>query len=386
MEEVSLFPILHDNPVSIWNDLQPQRWNNSLLDTYPGFIMIAVFTIGHLFADWIISGRAHKYAQEEMRSKYGENHIFNKNWKNGPKWLSKEFVNDLTLIKVKSRKKKKHKVIDGSIFDKLLKKHNINVTIDKKIQGDILRYHKQLEDHNQLVMRFNENFFKVVLFGPIYIYGLFFIFNFDNSRWFWTLCSNDINTWPQSNLTNISNVFNLNNYYWVQIGYHGHRALFQFFEYSRKDFVAMFIHHWLTLLLLLGSYCAGYQESGAKVLLCNDNIDLFLPMAKLCGYLGFTNMRTLFFLLFALLWVPFRIIGYFILVLWEPFNCLYFEQIRPYLLHWILLFGVWIIYFLQVYWAQFVLGSLYRSLKGEKMTDGRSDHEDKIDNTKDKEN
>ena len=46
-------------------------------------------------------------------------------------------------------------------------------------------------------------------------------------------------------------------YYVVSLGYHLNRALTQFSNPSRKDFVALFVHHWTTLILMTGSFVSG---------------------------------------------------------------------------------------------------------------------------------
>lgn len=46
-------------------------------------------------------------------------------------------------------------------------------------------------------------------------------------------------------------------YYVVSLGYHLNRALTQFSNPSRKDFVALFVHHWATLILMTGSFVSG---------------------------------------------------------------------------------------------------------------------------------
>ena len=59
-------------------------------------------------------------------------------------------------------------------------------------------------------------------------------------------------------------------YYVVSLGYHLNRALAQFSNPSRKDFVAMFIHHWATLILMTFSFVSGsirYPASKIKHIL-----------------------------------------------------------------------------------------------------------------------
>ena len=69
-------------------------------------------------------------------------------------------------------------------------------------------------------------------------------------------------------------------YYWLSLGYHLHRSFFQFFNHTRKDFWAMFIHHWATIALISLSFMSGFCETGCLVMFLHDNGDVWLPAAK----------------------------------------------------------------------------------------------------------
>ena len=357
--------------MSIWNDLQPQRWNRPVSETWPGFVWIAVFTALHYVLDTIIDSKARKYAQNTVK-KSQNNRLISR-----PKWMNDSFHHDLS--KIHSNKKLSDKLT------KLISKHKLDSKSNKnKYRGEIVAYHKQLININKNISKFKESFFKVCGFGLVYFYGIKIIFEPKLSQFFWDTSSQCREPqWPQWSGDLENSWYNLNYYYWLQIGYHGHRALYQFFEHSRKDFWAMFIHHWVTVFLLVGSYGAGYQQIGSTVLLCNDNLDLIMPVAKLAGYFGYETISNLFFGLFALLWIPFRIVLYFNKVLMLPFGCGYYIHMRPFIAHWILVFGLCIIYALQIYWTKFLLQMLYKKfVKGEKATDTRSDDESASENSK----
>lgn len=77
--------------------------------------------------------------------------------------------------------------------------------------------------------------FKVIIFGLVYFYGIFLMFR--SADWFW-----DQKLMWSRGISQSSDIW-LDIYYSLQLGYHGHRAIYQFFEHKRRDFWAMFIHH-----------------------------------------------------------------------------------------------------------------------------------------------
>lgn len=60
----------------------------------------------------------------------------------------------------------------------------------------------------------------------------------------------------------------------------------RFFEARHKDYYVMYIHHILTLVLLLGSYVYGFNKIGAMVLFVHDISDIPVDLLKMFNYLG----------------------------------------------------------------------------------------------------
>jgi len=120
----------------------------------------------------------------------------------------------------------------------------------------------------------------------------------------------------------------------------------------------------------------GYQQIGATVLLCNDNVDLLMPLAKLADYTGLKTLNVICTVLFCVLWIPLRIGLYFYKVLWSIMVDGYTVALRPYAVHWICFVGLWIIYLLQFFWTKYLLEMLWKkAMKGKGVVDVRSDDE-----------
>merc|ERR1712032_1020821 len=90
---------------------------------------------------------------------------------------------------------------------------------------------------------------------------------------------------------------------------------------------------------------------GAAVLLCNDNLDLLMPLAKLSEYNGYKTLQTIFTIVFVLLWIPFRLGLFFYKVLWTLLTDGYLVYLRSSAPAWICVGGLLIIYFLQFSWT-----------------------------------
>eukprot|EP00483_Globobulimina_turgida_P011083 UN11104 len=73
-------------------------------------------------------------------------------------------------------------------------------------------------------------------------------------------------------------------YYRLAIGYHGHRAIYGFFwDKKRVDFCAYVVHHWVTVLLVVGSWSVGLTQFGVIVMCLHGSADVFLSSSKTCS-------------------------------------------------------------------------------------------------------
>eukprot|EP01083_Nonionella_stella_P028065 77294_1 len=340
--------IWDDSPQEIWNAFKPPTYYYSLSDVYPGFVIIVVFTLIHLFMDKLLHPNAKFYANKVAPL-------------NTPEWIAaSKHALQLKYAKISHIPVKK--------FAKMMKKFELNST---QQQQQLISYQKQCNAHAKHISKYQEASFKVVIFGLVYVYGLCIIFN--DGKWFWDQKWMWAQPFPQHPGSHW--LFNLDVYYALQIGYHGHRAVYQFFEYARRDFWAMFIHHWVTVFLLAGSKLTGYQQIGATVLLCNDNVDLLMPLAKLTEYTEHRTLQMIFTIAFIVLWIPMRIGVYFYKVIWSICVDGYL-QFRHSAVNWICLVGLIIIYLLQFYWTKHLLNMVWtRLLKGKAIADTRSDDE-----------
>ena len=69
----------------------------------------------------------------------------------------------------------------------------------------------------------------------------------------------------------------------------------------------MFVHHWVTVVLIFASWYWGLMNVGALVMVCHDNADIFLPFSKLGRWARFDMVTNINFGLFVLSWIFSRI-------------------------------------------------------------------------------
>ncbi|WVR05031.1 hypothetical protein IAU60_002043 [Kwoniella sp. DSM 27419] len=103
-------------------------------------------------------------------------------------------------------------------------------------------------------------------------------------------------------------------YYLAQLGWWFHQLYVISTEKRRKDHWQMFGHHWLTITLIVSSYVANFTRVGIVVHCLLDFCDIFLPLAKMIRYLGFTTLCDLTFVIFLVSWLLTREIGLLLVI------------------------------------------------------------------------
>ena len=141
----------------------------------------------------------------------------------------------------------------------------------------------------------------------------------------------------------------------------------------------MFIHHWVTVVLIASSWYWGIMNIGAVVMVVHDNADIFLPGAKCGRWLKWNLMKNVSFVLFVSSWVISRI-GLFS---WKVIIPVFMYAPTAYSCHYSKF--VWfaslllVLLFLHFYWAYLILGvAIQWVFCGTKVEDTRSDSD--VDN------
>ena len=112
------------------------------------------------------------------------------------------------------------------------------------------------------MQKFTESFWRFAFYLSIWIYGLVILYE---KPWFW----DTIHCWidyPKHKITN-----DVYWYYTIELGFYLSLLVTQFFDIKRKDFWQMFIHHIVTISLLMFSYACSFTRLGTLVLIIHDS-------------------------------------------------------------------------------------------------------------------
>ncbi|KAI8638246.1 TLC domain-containing protein [Parasitella parasitica] len=177
-------------------------------------------------------------------------------------------------------------------------------------------------------------------------------------------------------------------YYLMQLAFWIQQIYGLHIEKRRKDHVAMLSHHIITIILVGTSYISNLTRVGNAVLCCMDLCDIFLSLAKILKYLGFTNVCNIAFGLFAISWpitrhIFFSIVTWSVAVEparyfdmeWNPSQGKYFtiKTQRGFVA---LLLALNLIMF---YWFLMIVKVIAKLFTGNEIDDTRSDDEDESD-------
>ena len=97
-------------------------------------------------------------------------------------------------------------------------------------------------------------------------------------------------------------------YYFLETSFYFSLLGSQFSDVKRKDFWQMFLHHVVTLALLIFSLATNFQRLGSLVLVLHDTVDVWLEVAKMAQYAKFTKISDFCFNSFGFFWFLTRIL------------------------------------------------------------------------------
>jgi hypothetical protein len=131
---------------------------------------------------------------------------------------------------------------------------------------------------------------------------------------------------------------------------------------KRKDDTEMFIHHIITLTLIIGSFYSNLLRSGLYVMYLHDINDIFLQLSKTLVYLNITEKITdCTFGMFVISWAYTRLYQYGKIVYLMGDN--YYNS--SFVLN-ILFYSTCILYMLNLIWFKMILDVLYKKIVDNK--------------------
>jgi len=167
-------------------------------------------------------------------------------------------------------------------------------------------------------------------------------------------------------------------YYHTELSFYLSLLISQFFDVKRKDFYQMFIHHTVTITLLVISYINSTYRFGVIIMFLHDCADVWLEAAKLANYAKIQKVCDALFAVFGIVFFLTRIVFYPTYVAYSWFHYNTYEQ--GYLQQGLV--GLcYLLLGLHLYWGYLIAKMAYRLLlvgKVEKDTRSESESEDSI--------
>ncbi|EFX70868.1 hypothetical protein DAPPUDRAFT_309267 [Daphnia pulex] len=96
-------------------------------------------------------------------------------------------------------------------------------------------------------------------------------------------------------------------YYIIHLSVYMSHTCSQLLSRKRSDFVEMFIHHVVTILLMTLSWVSNTVRIGTLVLVVHDSADIFMEAARIAKFLKYPRICNLGFGLFFIIWIISRL-------------------------------------------------------------------------------
>ena len=170
-------------------------------------------------------------------------------------------------------------------------------------------------------------------------------------------------------------------YYMIEGGFYFSLLLTLMKDVKRKDFLEQIVHHFTTLLLIIGSYLVNYVRIGSLVMAVHDISDVILELGKSVHYgADRYGIQDHLFTLFAITFIISRLFVYPYIVLYAAFvKHSWIFGVHPQMV----IFNVllWILQVLHIFWSYTILKMARKMVQvGTVEKDDRSDvDEESID-------
>lgn len=171
--------------------------------------------------------------------------------------------------------------------------------LSKKYQGEAL----ELKMHKS-----SKNAFKVFYFGVISIFG-YYVYTDTNYHSPMMYGSGNLlqimSDWPYMQVPHYLKV-----YYMIGVSYHLEDSIHHLFYPAQNDFFEMLLHHYITLLLIVGSYMTNLWNFGISVMIQMDSWDWLGGLIKASMDFAPTWFVLSNYIVMVYYWIYFRIYAF----------------------------------------------------------------------------
>ena len=158
-------------------------------------------------------------------------------------------------------------------------------------------------------------------------------------------------------------------YYMVPLSYYWTMTFTFLWSHRRKDSLQMFIHHILTIFLIVFSWAVNLIRGGSLVLIVHECVDIPLLMAKMCEYTGNKEKMDVFFILFVVLWAMTRVGLFPLWVMRSTFFEAHVILDMWYPIYYIFNGMLLLLFIIHCIWTYFIIKILVHKLKHNKIDD-----------------
>ncbi|CAG9801932.1 unnamed protein product [Chironomus riparius] len=281
------------------------------------------------------------------------------------------------ILEVKSKKVKIP--FENAVLEKMYKKckklpTNLElVSLTKQTDitiREIERWWRKRRAHDRptLMDKFGENSWHFSFYTLNFIFGLSILWN---SSWLWNFI--DIfRDFPRHSLDN-----GLWWYYNITLAFYTSQSVFHFFETRRKDFWQMFIHHILTITLLIVSWTVNAVRSGSLIVFVHDIADVLLEGGKSLNCTKYNKFASILFAAFIPVWIITRL-GIFSRIVYS--GIFEFPTVFPiYPLYYVLAIMNVFLLTMHIVWTYMIFQIAIKLIRHNKFEDVRSSTEDESD-------
>mmetsp|Transcript_35805 Transcript_35805/g.41409 ORF Transcript_35805/g.41409 Transcript_35805/m.41409 type:complete len:205 (-) Transcript_35805:1-615(-) len=106
-------------------------------------------------------------------------------------------------------------------------------------------------------------------------------------------------------------------YYMIGLSYHFEDTVHHLVHKAQNDFFEMLLHHYITILLVVGSYMTNEWNHGVSVMIQMDNGDCFGGMMKAFMDIMPTSLILINYLALLYSWIYFRVFVFAYQVIWQ---------------------------------------------------------------------
>ncbi|XP_028644125.1 ceramide synthase 5 isoform X2 [Grammomys surdaster] len=235
--------------------------------------------------------------------------------------------------------------------------------LSKQLDWDVRKIqcwfrHRRNQDKPPTLTKFCESMWRFTFYLCIFCYGIRFLWSMP---WFWDTRQCWYN-YPYQPLSR-----ELYYYYLTQLAFYWSLMFSQFIDVKRKDFLVMFIHHLVAVVLTTFSYINNMVRVGALIFCLHDSSDSLLEAAKLANYARHERLCNALFVIFA---AAFMVTRLGIFPLWI-LNTTFFESweiLGPYTSWWLFNGILLILQTLHVIWSYLIVRIAFKAFVQGKVT------------------